>query len=95
MTFTKLSKKQKTVFRWAYKPDAYALICDGSVRSGKTASMACAFILWAMAIFDRARFGICGNTVQSAERNIIMELLQMTDITHYFNVSTSAAVSTS
>lgn len=87
MTFTKLSKKQKTVFRWAYKPDAYALICDGSVRSGKTASMACAFILWAMATFDRARFGICGNTVQSAERNIIMELLQMADITHYFNVS--------
>ncbi|MEE0393011.1 MAG: PBSX family phage terminase large subunit [Ruminococcus sp.] len=87
MTFTKLSKKQKTVFRWAYKPDAYALICDGSVRSGKTASMACAFILWAMSTFDRARFGICGNTVQSAERNIIMELLQMADITHYFNVS--------
>lgn len=87
MTFTKLSKKQKTVFRWAYKPGAYALICDGSVRSGKTASMACAFILWAMATFDRARFGICGNTVQSAERNIIMELLQMADITHYFNVS--------
>ena len=87
MTFTKLSKKQKTVFRWAYKPDAYALICDGSVRSGKTASMACSFILWAMATFDRARFGICGNTVQSAERNIIMELLQMADITHYFNVS--------
>lgn len=87
MTFSKLSKKQKTVFRWAYKPDSYALICDGSVRSGKTASMACAFILWAMATFDHARFGICGNTVQSAERNIIMEVLQMTDITHYFNVS--------
>lgn len=87
MTFSKLSKKQKTVFRWAYKPDSYALICDGSVRSGKTASMACAFILWAMATFDHARFGICGNTVQSAERNIIMEVLQMTDITHYFSVS--------
>lgn len=87
MTFTKLSEKQKKVFRWAYNPDAYAIICDGSVRSGKTASMACAFILWAMTTFDGERFGICGNTVQSAERNIIMEVMQMVDITHYFDVS--------
>lgn len=87
MTFAKLSEKQKKVFRWAYNPDAYAIICDGSVRSGKTASMACAFILWAMTTFDDERFGICGNTVQSAERNIIMEIMQMVDITHYFDVS--------
>ena len=25
MTFEKLSRKQKTVFRWAYRPEAYAL----------------------------------------------------------------------
>ena len=72
MTFEKLSKKQKTVFRWAYRPEAYALICDGSVRSGKTAAMACSFIHWAMSRFDGERFAICGNTVKSAERNIII-----------------------
>lgn len=86
MTFSKLSKKQKQVFRWCYQPGSYALICDGSVRSGKTASMACSFILWAMSNFQNARFAICGNTVQSAERNIIMELEQMADITHYFQL---------
>ena len=87
MTFEKLSKKQKTVFRWAYRPEAYALICDGSVRSGKTAAMACSFIHWAMSRFDGERFAICGNTVKSAERNIIMEIMQMVDITHYYDVS--------
>ena len=86
MTFSKLSEKQKQVFRWCYQPGSYALICDGSVRSGKTASMACSFILWAMSSFQNARFAICGNTVQSAERNIIMELEQMADITHYFQL---------
>ena len=86
MTFSKLSKKQKQVFRWCYQPGSYALICDGSVRSGKTASMACSFVLWAMSRFSGERFGICGNTVQSAERNIIMELEQMADITHYFQL---------
>lgn len=86
MTFTKLSAKQKQVFRWCYQPGSYALICDGSVRSGKTASMACSFILWAMSSFQNARFAICGNTVQSAERNIVMELEQMVDVAHYFQL---------
>lgn len=86
MTFSKLSAKQKQVFRWCYQPGSYALICDGSVRSGKTASMACSFVLWAMSCFRHARFAICGNTVQSAERNIVQELQQMADLTHYFHL---------
>lgn len=86
MTFKKLSRKQKQVFRWCYKPDAYALICDGSVRSGKTAAMSCSFILWAMQCFNGENFAICGNTVQAAERNIVAIIQQMTDITHYFKL---------
>lgn len=86
MVFRDLSAKQKRVFRWAYSPDAYALICDGSVRSGKTAAMSCSFILWAMRTFDRQNFAFCGNTVQAAERNIVTPLMQMTDITHYFQL---------
>ncbi len=86
MTFRKLSPKQKTVFRWCYRPDSYALICDGSVRSGKTAAMSCSFILWAMKSFSGENFGICGNTVQAVERNIIAPLMQMTDITYYFKL---------
>ena len=86
MVFSKLSPKQKKVFRWCYVPDSYALICDGSVRSGKTAAMSCSFILWAMKCFNGENFGICGNTVQAVERNIIAPLTQMTDITYYFRL---------
>lgn len=86
MTFKKLSKKQKRIFRWAYEPNSYALICDGSVRSGKTAAMSCSFVLWAMQNFNKQNFAFCGNTVQAAERNIITPLMQMTDITYYFRL---------
>lgn len=92
MTFTKLSPKQKSIFRWCYKDDYKALICDGAVRSGKTICMITSFILWAMRKFDGATFGICGKTVRSAERNIIMPLQTIADITAYFDVTYTRSV---
>lgn len=86
MTFKKLSKKQKTVFKWCYSDKYKALICDGAVRSGKTVCMIASFVLWAMKSFDNAIFGICGKTVRSAERNIVLPLLSIVDITAYFKV---------
>lgn len=50
------------------------IICDGSIRSGKTVSMSVGFILWAMATFDGAVFGICGKTIESLRRNVITQL---------------------
>lgn len=88
MTFTKLSPKQKKIFKWCYGDSIYdALICDGAVRSGKTVCMITSFILWAMKCFDGAIFGICGKTVRSAERNIITPLMGIADITAYFKVT--------
>lgn len=87
MTFEKLSPKQKQVFRWCYENEYKAIICDGAVRSGKTVCMITSFILWAMKRFNGATFGICGKTVASAERNIIMPLKTVVDITHYFKLS--------
>lgn len=92
MTFAKLSKKQKTVFKWCYKSDYKALICDGAVRSGKTICMITSFILWAMRQFNGGTFGICGKSVGSAERNIIMPLQSVTDITHYFKVTYTRSI---
>ena len=92
MTFKKLSPKQKTVFKWCYKDDYKAIICDGAVRSGKTICMITSFILWAMRRFDGATFGICGKTVRSAERNIIIPLQSIVDITHYFKVTYTRSV---
>lgn len=57
--------------------DDVALICDGSVRSGKTTIMALTFVLWAMKNFDRTNFAVCGKTVQAAERNILKPLLEV------------------
>lgn len=87
MTFKELSKKQKQIFRWCYKNKYKAIICDGAVRSGKTICMITSFILWAMKCFNGANFSICGKSVGSAERNIIMPLQAVSDITHYFKVS--------
>ena len=92
MTFAKLSKKQKTVFKWCYNSDYKALICDGAVRSGKTICMITSFILWAMRRFDGAMFGICGKSVGSAERNIIMPLQSVADITHHFKVTYTRSI---
>lgn len=93
MTLNKLSEKQKLVLRWCHMPgtrDKYsALVCDGAVRSGKTVCMVVSFILWAMRFFDGATFGICGKTVQSAERNIIMLLQTMADITAFYDLTYS------
>lgn len=53
------------------------MICDGSVRSGKTTIMSMAFVLWAMQNYDRTNFAICGKTVQAAERNILKPLMEI------------------
>ena len=76
--------------KWAHLPqyrDKKAIICDGSVRSGKTVSMIIGFVHWAMRFFDGKNFGICGKTVSSTERNIITPLLSMVDITDYYDVT--------
>lgn len=92
MTFEKLSAKQKQVFKWCYKDDYRAIICDGAVRSGKTICMITSFILWAMYEFNNAVFGICGKTVRSAERNIIVPLQSIVDITHYYKLTYTRSV---
>ena len=92
MTFAKLSAKQKTVFKWCYNSDYKALICDGAVRSGKTICMITSFILWAMRCFNGATFGICGKSVGSAERNIIMPLQAIVDITKNFKMNYTRSI---
>lgn len=94
MTFKKLSSKQKLIFKWCHKTNNpyKAIICDGAVRSGKTVCMITSFLLWAMKSFDGASFGICGKTVRSAERNIIVPLQQIVDITSCFKLKYTRSV---
>lgn len=90
MTFEKLSKKQKLLLKWAFVPsmsaEYKAVICDGAVRSGKSICMVVAFIMWAMKNFDGAIFGICGKTILSVKRNILMPLQSQNDITSNFHL---------
>lgn len=71
-----ISDKQKKILAFPYT--SYdALICDGAIRSGKTSIMTVAFIDWAMREFSGVRFGICGKTVDSAVKNIVMPYVAM------------------
>ena len=71
-----ISPKQKKILAFPYS-DYDALICDGAVRSGKTSIMMVAFVDWAMQNFSGQRFGICGKTVDSATKNIIVPYISM------------------
>ena len=55
-----------------------ALICDGAIRSGKTSLMMLAYVDDAMRRFNGCRFGICGKTVDSAVKNIVMPYMALT-----------------
>ena len=77
MIYQKLSKRQLLAATWWNRPrfrDREAIICDGAVRSGKTVCMADGFFLWSMSQFDGQTFGICGKTIASLRRNIVMKL---------------------
>lgn len=71
-----ISPKQKKILAFPYsKYDA--IICDGAVRSGKTSLMMWAFVNWAMENFSGQSFGICGKTVDSCTKNIIVPFTVM------------------
>ena len=71
-----ISEKQQKIMAFPYsKYDA--LICDGAVRSGKTSIMMWAFVRWAMENFSGQRFGVCGLTVDSCTKNIIVPFTAM------------------
>lgn len=50
------------------------ILCDGSVRSGKTISMAVGFVLWSMSSFHNQSFALCGKTIEALRRNVTNHL---------------------
>ncbi|MBQ9993728.1 MAG: PBSX family phage terminase large subunit, partial [Clostridia bacterium] len=79
--FRPFSHNQRTVLTWWSEKSplsAYdGIIADGAVRSGKTMAMSLGFVLWAMNCFSEQSFAICGKTLGSVERNILVWLRQM------------------
>lgn len=79
--FSSFSKKQQYVLRWWNENSPYkdkdGIVCDGSIRSGKTTVMSLSFVMWAMSTFNGENFAMCGKTIQSLRRNVIKQLKQM------------------
>lgn len=71
------SIKQKKVFTWwrGLSPvkNRLAIICDGSIRSGKTLSVSSSFLYWSMETFNNQNFALCGKTIGTFRRNIIKD----------------------
>lgn len=79
MIYRSFSKRQLLAMTWWNRPDLRrfdAIICDGAVRSGKTVCMVVGFFLWSMASFNGNVFALCGKTVASLRRNVVIHLQQ-------------------
>ena len=72
-----ISQKQKQIMAFPFT-SFDALICDGAIRSGKTAFMMLSFVDDAMRRYNNQRFGICGKTVDSTVKNIITPYIGLT-----------------
>ena len=79
--FTPFSKKQLMVLNWWCRGSSLngknGIICDGAVRSGKTLCMSLSFIGWAFYGFNKTSFALCGKTISSLRRNVVVPLLPL------------------
>lgn len=79
--FVPFSRKQKQVLTWWQEgsphKDKDGIICDGSVRSGKTLIMSLSYVMWAMETFNGANLGMAGKTISSFKRNVWLTLVLM------------------
>ena len=85
MVIFMISEKQVKILAFPYSK-YNALICDGAVRSGKTSIMSVSFVDWAMGEFSDKRFGICGKTVDSCVKNIIIPYIGMTYVKEKYQI---------
>jgi len=77
--FVPFSKKQLDVLTWWHPKSGRrgydAVICDGSVRSGKTVCMSISFVAWSIFYFNSQSFAFCGKTLTTLRRNVISPTL--------------------
>lgn len=77
MKYKSFSPRQLLTLTWWERTEFQnydGIICDGSIRSGKTVSMGVGFILWSMTAFQDQSFAICGRTIESLRRNVIVHM---------------------
>lgn len=80
--FSPFSQKQLQVLTWwidedsPYK-DYDGIICDGSVRAGKTVVMSLSYVMFVMHTFNKESAGMAGKTIGSFRRNVYKPLQLM------------------
>lgn len=77
MIFQKFSKRQILTLTWWNRPqfkNRDGIICDGSIRSGKTLSMTISFVIWAMSRYNGQTFALCGKTIEALRRNVVSHM---------------------
>jgi PBSX family phage terminase large subunit len=71
------SLKQKQVLTWWLPTSPHChkdgIIADGAIRSGKTVCLSLAYGIWAMTMFVGQNFLICGKTIGSLRRNVVVD----------------------
>lgn len=79
--FKPFSIKQRKVLNWwcdtSPVKDKDGIIADGAIRSGKTVCMSLSFVFWAMENYSDQNFAMCGKTIGSFRRNVLMILKLM------------------
>lgn len=79
--FKQFSLKQRKVLNWwsdtSPVKDKDGIIADGAIRSGKTVCMSLSFVFWAMSNYSDQNFAMCGKTIGSFRRNVLMVLKLM------------------
>ena len=77
LTRLDFSPRQLITMLW-WNNEEYAhckgIVADGAIRSGKTTAVAYGFLLWSMTRFSDVNFGLCGKTIRSFERNVLMPM---------------------
>ncbi len=79
--FKPFSEKQKKLLTWWMDSSPFkdydTVICDGSIRSGKTVAMIISFLLWSLAKYDFENFIIAGKSMGALKRNVLEPLFKI------------------
>lgn len=73
----KFSRTQRDVFKWQSKPEtrnADGIICEGTVRSGKSFSAALAYIINSFVVNNYPVWGMSGRTIGGVYKNVIIPI---------------------
>ena len=79
--FEPFSDQQLRLMNW-WRPVVRAsmnnyLIADGSIRSGKTISCICGFLMWSQEMFSGEAFILAGKTMGALKKNVIQPMIQI------------------